>query len=701
MKRATTSSEVSIVMRQPPRLLTKFNTIVCLTLLFATFFFGCKKDGFEDEVVGLCPVVVSTDPMDKAVDVEVSKLISITFNTEMDSTTINNTTILIKQGANVVSGTLATTASAKVFTFKPSTALLPFVPYTGTVTTGAKDRFNTAMVANFDWSFTTIPVVALTATPALGGTLAGAGAFAQGSTATVIATPNTGFTFTSWTEGTNVVSTSSSYQFTMAGNRSLVANFTAIPAGNSALNLSSAPAAGGTTLGSGAYATGSSVTATATANAGYTFLNWTEGATVVSTSSSYQFTLTGTRTLVANFRAIPAAQFAVALSSAPTNGGTTNGEGAYASGTSVTITAAQNTGYTFLNWTDKTSNAVVSTSSAYTFVLSSNRTFVANFVLNVYTLTVFAQNGTVAKTPDQLTYNHGTAVSLLATASAGYVFSSWSGDASGSTNPLPVTMNSNKNITANFTLLPVQTSILGSAELFGAFGGNAGITNMGINTVINNGSIGTTGASTLITGFNDGLTGDIYTQTPLNVGLVNGRIYTAPPAPGTAASLAIAAKGLADATIAYNSISPATKPGGIDPGAGELGGLTLAPGVYKSAGATFKITTGNLTLDAKGDPNAQWIFQTAAGLTVGIAGPAGARSVSVINGGQAKNVYWYVGSAAIINAAGGGIMTGTIISTAGVTFSTAGNTVQTVLNGRALSLVASVTMVNTTINVPK
>jgi hypothetical protein len=72
----------------------------------------------------------------------------------------------------------------------------------------------------------------------------------------------------------------------------------------------------------------------------------------------------------------------------------------------------------------------------------------------------------------------------------------------------------------------------------------------------------------------------------------------------------------------------------------------------------------------------------------------------MINGAQAKNVYWYVGSAATINAAGSGVMTGTIIASAGVTFSTAGNAEQTVLNGRALSLNASVTVVNTTINVP-
>ncbi|MDI5889238.1 ice-binding family protein [Flavobacterium yafengii] len=259
------------------------------------------------------------------------------------------------------------------------------------------------------------------------------------------------------------------------------------------------------------------------------------------------------------------------------------------------------------------------------------------------------------------------------------------------------------NYVWNFTTVSpaVITTVPTAATglFFGVFGGNAGITNQGLNTVIN-GNIGTTAASTLVTGFHDGTTGDVYTETPLNKGLVNGRIHTAPPTPGSATSEAIATQGLADANAAYISISPAQKPGGTDPGAGELGNLVLPPGIYKSAGATFKISLGDLTLDAKGDPNAVWIFQTAAGLTVGIAGPTGAKNVNLVNGAQAKNVFWYVGSSAVINGAGGGVMTGTIIASAGVTFSTPGNAVQTVLNGRAISLVASVTMVNTTINVP-
>jgi hypothetical protein len=103
-------------------------------------------------------------------------------------------------------------------------------------------------------------------------------------------------------------------------------------------------------------------------------------------------------------------------------------------------------------------------------------------------------------------------------------------------------------------------------------------------------------------------------------------------------------------------------------------------------------------LDAQGDANAVWVFQMASSLTVGAAGAP--RSVILVNGAQAKNVYWQVGSMATINAAGGGTMVGTIIASAGVTFSTAGNAAITTLNGRALSLGASVTMVNTVISVP-
>ena len=232
---------------------------------------------------------------------------------------------------------------------------------------------------------------------------------------------------------------------------------------------------------------------------------------------------------------------------------------------------------------------------------------------------------------------------------------------------------------------------LRSAASFGAFGGGAGVTNQGINTVVN-GNLGTTAACTLITGFHDGA--NVYTQTPLNVGAVNGSIYCGPPAPGTTSTMAIAAQALADATQAYNDL--AALPAGSDPGAGQLGGLVLAPAVYTAAGGTFAITSGDLVLDAQGNANAVWVFQSASALTVGLS--ATPRRVTLINGAQARNVYWKVGSAARIED--GSTMVGTIIAPAGVTVSTAGQTAQTTLIGRALGLTASVTLVNTTVVAP-
>jgi ice-binding like protein/Big-like domain-containing protein len=236
---------------------------------------------------------------------------------------------------------------------------------------------------------------------------------------------------------------------------------------------------------------------------------------------------------------------------------------------------------------------------------------------------------------------------------------------------------------------------LGAVATFGSYGGTAGMTSQGLNTFID-GDIGTTAVSTAVTGFHD-TGGNSYTETPLNRGTVNGTIFTYPPAPGNATSMIAADAALAAAQAAYLQLK--AMPGGAFAGAGELGLLTLAPGTYTSA-TTFNITSGDLTLDGQGDPNALFIFQVGQALTVGKAGPAGACSIILVNGAKAKNIFWQVGSSATINGAGGGTMQGTIIAQQAVSFSTAGNAAITTLNGRALSLISGVTMVNTHIFLP-
>jgi hypothetical protein len=250
-------------------------------------------------------------------------------------------------------------------------------------------------------------------------------------------------------------------------------------------------------------------------------------------------------------------------------------------------------------------------------------------------------------------------------------------------------------------MLPVIN--LSTAAPYGTFGGTAGMTNTGTLTQVN-GNIGSIATGTsMITGFHDTL-GDIYTETPANIGTVNGIIYTCTNsvtgpnlAAANAVSCAKATQARLDAQAAYLAL--AALPPGANPGA-NLANLTLAPGTYTAPAGSFLIEGGNLTLDAQGNANAVWVFQMATTLTVGGPGAAFPQSIILAGGAQAKNIFWQVGSFATINAAGGGSMAGNILAQMGAAFSTVGNTNIVTLNGRVLSLGASVTLVNTVINVP-
>jgi hypothetical protein len=263
--------------------------------------------------------------------------------------------------------------------------------------------------------------------------------------------------------------------------------------------------------------------------------------------------------------------------------------------------------------------------------------------------------------------------------------------------------------TTGLAVVPPPIVLGPTIQLFGGFGGNSGITNEGIHTVVN-GNLGTTAASTLITGFHDTslpIVGAVwpctYTESPLNIGQVNGVIDTAPPPPtvecadeGTALTMATATQAALEARTAYTTLQGLPSDGAL---AAEIGNTTIYPGVYTNA-SSVGITLGPLTLDAQGDPNASWIFQIGSSLTVGT--PTSSESVILIGGAQAKNVYWAVGGlpGAVINYGGGGTMVGTVISQPGITVSSPGVAAVTTINGRVLALDASVTIVNTVINVP-
>ncbi|MCI4317128.1 MAG: DUF3494 domain-containing protein, partial [Thermoplasmata archaeon] len=121
--------------------------------------------------------------------------------------------------------------------------------------------------------------------------------------------------------------------------------------------------------------------------------------------------------------------------------------------------------------------------------------------------------------------------------------------------------------------------------------------------------------------------------------------------------------------------------------AGNIGGQTLTPGLYKST-SSLAISSGDLTLNAGGNPNAVFVFQVASALTT-----TSGRAVVLSNGAQAGNVFWVLGSSATLGTTS--VMDGTLMSYASITMSAGAH-----LNGRALARTGDVTMSASTIVVP-
>ncbi len=144
---------------------------------------------------------------------------------------------------------------------------------------------------------------------------------------------------------------------------------------------------------------------------------------------------------------------------------------------------------------------------------------------------------------------------------------------------------------------------------------------------------------------------------------------------------AVAEQAKVDLVTAYNDAAGRTPATTV---ATELGGQTLTEGVYNSAAGTFGIT-GTLTIDAQGDPNAVFVFQAASTLIT-----ASGSDVNLINGAQACNVFWQVGSSATLGTTSS--FRGNILALASITLNT-GATIE----GRALARNGAVTLDTNTI----
>lgn len=206
---------------------------------------------------------------------------------------------------------------------------------------------------------------------------------------------------------------------------------------------------------------------------------------------------------------------------------------------------------------------------------------------------------------------------------------------------------------SNLIVAKAATTVgLGSAANFAVLAGST-ITSTGA-TVIN-GDLGLTPGSS-VTGF--------------PAGIINGDLHVAD---------ATAVQAQNDLTTAYLNAAGQTPVSTIP---AELGGTTKVAGIYESLDGTFSIT-GTLTLDGQNDPNSVFIFKTASTLITD-----GASNISLINGAQACNVFWQVGSSATLGT--NSIFKGNILALSSATLTTGANVEGSVLarNG-AVTLDAS------------
>jgi hypothetical protein len=216
-------------------------------------------------------------------------------------------------------------------------------------------------------------------------------------------------------------------------------------------------------------------------------------------------------------------------------------------------------------------------------------------------------------------------------------------------------------ITTNPIVIPLQTTIQGTVSLaeandFALLAG-AAITSTGATNIT--GDIGLS-PGTSVGGFPPGiLVGTLHIND----------------------SMANQAK--LDLTAAYNDAAGRTATD-IVTLSGNIGGLTLTPGLYKST-STLAISSGDVTLDAKGNPNAVFIIQIASAFTV-----TSGRKVILSGGASASNIFWQVGTSATFGTTS--VFKGTIMAMQAISFGTGAT-----LDGKALARTAAITMAGNTI----
>ena len=229
----------------------------------------------------------------------------------------------------------------------------------------------------------------------------------------------------------------------------------------------------------------------------------------------------------------------------------------------------------------------------------------------------------------------------------------------------------------NGAALPVNLGTAGNFVILA----KSGISTTGTTSIV--GDIGVSPIDqTAITGF--GLVMDASNQFSTS-SLVTGRVYAADYAVPTPATMTTAIINMQTAYVDAAGRAPDV----TELGAGNIGGMTLAPGVYKWSTGVLIPTSTTLTLDAQGNSNAVWIFEVAQDLTMDTAS-----QVILANSAKAENIYWQIGGGTGVTIESGSHAEGNILALKAITLKEGAS-----LHGRALAQTA-VTLIANTVTIP-
>ncbi|HZL08571.1 MAG TPA: Ig-like domain-containing protein [Prolixibacteraceae bacterium] len=633
---------------------------------------------------GLLPSVTATIPTNNATNVALDQSVTATFSMPMDPLTINGTTVSLTHGAVAVEGTVS--YSELIATFIPASNLLPSTLYTVTITTGTKNESGISLVSNYVWTFTTaaavIPTVISTDPPNLA--------------IDVVLDKTVTATFSVPMDPLTI----SSSTFTLTQGVTTVAG-TVTYSGSTASYNPTANLLPNTVYTATIKAGAKDLAGTSLASDYIWTFTTAIAPTVISTSPqnnatgvSLDKTVTATFSVPMDPSTISSATFTLIQGTSTTTGVITY------SGTMASFNPPNyllpNTLYTATITTGATNVAGMALENNYvwTFTTASglaiaptvistdpinnatnvalNQTIEAIFSVPMNPLTITTSSFTLKNGINSI---GGNVSCIGSTASFNPVYDLFPG----TTYTATITVGAEnvagesldvdyvwKFTTAGDAIVNPIIVNLNSAGNFVVLAGS-GISNIGTDTRIS-GDAGSFPSATI-----NGL-------LALNV-IDGGTLYTtADPIVGQAKT---------DLTTAYNdaqarSLNAISLPG-------QLGGLTLTPGLYvnsSTSGISGTGPNGILTLDAGGDPNAVWIFKmgstlvTDAGTSIVLAGNA-----------NADNIFWSVGSSATLGT--NSVFFGNILADQSITLTTGAT-----LTGRALTRIGAITLESNIITKP-